>query len=144
VFTKVLDYERKGTEAAEEIVQPVCRGDWEEWGSSVTMNLADQILAIARGFNPSVEFKFYKSYISTTLAGRRSTLLMFRPQRRVLKLSVNLEQSTELDKLCEEAGIEARYDQYWWGYQFDVRPEEFEARRAFFTGLIQRLYASRP
>jgi hypothetical protein len=143
VFTKVLDYERKGTEAAEEIVPQVDRTDWEDWSSSVTMSLADQVLLIAKDCNSKVEFRFYKSYISTTLAGMRSSLLMFRPQKRVLKLSVNLEQSPELDKLCYDAGFDVKYDPYWWGYQFDIRPDDFETHRLFFKDLIQRLYVPR-
>jgi predicted transport protein len=105
------------------------------------MALADQILTIARESNPKIEFNFNKSYITTSLDGKRSNLLMFVPQKKQMKLTVRLKSEPEIDKICEDAGFEANYSTYWGGYQFDLRPDDFEKQRGFFRDLIKRVYA---
>ena len=142
LFTKVLDYERKGTEASEDAFQPVDRTAWEEY-APITMKLADKVLAIVKEFDSTAEFKFNKNYIGTTSNGRRVSSLMLTPQKRALKLAVNLDETPDNDKLCQDAGMPAKYDAYWWGYQFDLVPEEFERLRPFLRNFIGQLYSAR-
>lgn len=139
-FTKVLNLSAQRSDSEVEYTVAT-RKDWESYASPASMGLADQILAIARELNPKIEFNFNKSYITTALDGKRSNLLMFVPQKKQMKLTVRLKSDPEIDKLCEDAGFEANYSTYWAGYQFDIRPDDFDKQRGFFRDLIKRVYA---
>ncbi|SRR6266568_1934979 len=140
LFTKVLDYERKGLEAADEIVQPADRAYWESRGSDATMKAMDRILQIARESNPKIELKYNKGYIGTIVDGSSSTFLTFRPRKKVLNLGAHLPSTPDNDKLCEGAGFEVEYDPRYSKYRFVVLPEDVEKRAAFFRDFIRRSY----
>jgi hypothetical protein len=141
IFTKILDYERKGLET-EEDNQATTRGYWERYAPQTIMAIADQILAIAKELNSGVEFKFNKNYINTTLNGKGSNFIYLQPQKRQMKLWVTLKPAPELDKCCEDAGFDANYNSYYRGYQFDLRPGDVENHRDFFKNFIGSLYAA--
>jgi hypothetical protein len=139
IFTKVLDYERKGLET-EDDYRPTTRKDWEGYAPPTIMDIADKVLMIAKESNSVVEFKYNKNYISTTVDGAGSNLIYLMPQKKQMKLWVSLKSGPELDKLCEEAGFDPIYSSYWRGYQFDLRPGDIENHRSFFKNFIGRLY----
>jgi hypothetical protein len=140
LFTKVLDYERKGLETEEDNQTTPTREDWVRWSATSSMALADQILAIAKELNSGFEFKFNKNYINTTLNGKGKNLIYLLPQKRQTKLWVTLRSEPELDKLCEDEGLEVNYNDYYRGYQFDLRPGDVDSHRDFFKKFIGRLY----
>jgi predicted transport protein len=141
LFTKILDYERKGIEADEDI-QATTREDWIKWSATSTMTIADQILGIARELNPGFEFKYTKSYITTKLQGKGRTFIYLIPQKKQLKMWVTLKSDSALDTLCQDAGIEPNFSSFYGGYQFDLRPEDIESRRDLLKDFIGRLYAA--
>jgi hypothetical protein len=143
LFTNVLDYERKGLEAADEIAQPADRAYWESRASDATMKAMDRILQIARELNPKVEPKYRKGSISTIVGGSSGSFLTFRPRKKILKLGVFLPSAQDNDKLCEDAGFEVEYDPRYSKYRLVVRPEDVEKRAAFFRDFIRRSYEAR-
>lgn len=141
IFTKVLDYERKGMET-EEDSQATTREDWIKWSATSTMAIADQILAITKELNPGFEFKFTRSYITTKLDGKGRNLIYLIPQKKQLKIWVTLKSEPAFDKLCQDAGIDPNYSSFYGGYQFDLRPGDVEIHRDFFKDFLGRLYAA--
>lgn len=141
IFTKILDYEPKGLET-EDGYLATTRRDWEGYAPSAIMAIADQILLIAKESNHAVELKYNKNYISTTLDGTGSNFIYLMPQKKQLKLWVCLKSAPELDKRCEDAGLDPNYSSYWRGYQFDLRPGDVERHRDFLKGFIGSLYAA--
>jgi hypothetical protein len=140
LFTKVLDYERKGLEAADEILQPADRAYWESHSSDATMKAMDKILQIARESNPTIELKYNKGYIGTIVDGSRSNFLTFRPRKKALNLGAYLPSTPDNNKLCEEAGFEFDYDPRYSKYRFVLRPEDVDKHMAFFHDFIRRSY----
>ncbi len=140
IFTKILDYERKGMETDDDS-QTTTREDWIKWSAASTMAIADQILAIAKELNSGFEFKYTKSYITTKLRGAGRTLIYLIPQKKALKMWVTLKSDPTLDKLCQDAGIDPNYSSFYGGYQFDLRPGDVEVHRDFLKDFVGRLYA---
>jgi hypothetical protein len=141
VFTKILDYERKGMET-EEDSQTTTREDWVKWSATSTMAIADQILAITKEFDPGSEFRYTKSYLTIKLQGNGRTCVYLIPQKKQLKIWVTLKSDPALDKLCQDAGIPLIFSSYYGGYQFNLSPGDIEVRRDFLKGFIGRLYAA--
>jgi hypothetical protein len=138
VFTKILDYERKGMETDED-TQITTREDWVKWSPSSTMAIADQILSIAKELNSGFEFNYTKSYITIKLAGKGRNFVYLIPQKKLLKIWVTLKSSIELDTLCQDAGFDPNFSSFYGGYQFELRPGDVESNRDFFKNFIGRL-----
>ncbi|HUA97133.1 MAG TPA: hypothetical protein VMA34_02250 [Terracidiphilus sp.] len=140
LFTKVLDYERKGLEAAGEITQQVTRADWEKYASTETMRLVDKIYEIAKEFDSRIRLTFNKSYITANLGDPHSIGLFMNPQKSQLRLTIRIPESKEIDELCESQGFDPDFSTYWGGYKFAIKPGEFERHSGFFRNLIERVY----
>jgi hypothetical protein len=140
LFTKILDYEHKGLEAANQIAQSADRTYWASRGTEATMKAMDRILEVARESNPTIELKFNKGYIGTIVDGSTSNFLTFHPKKKVLEIGAYLSSTPENDKLCENAGFEVDYDARYSKYRFTVLPEDVEKRAAFFRDFIGRSY----
>jgi predicted transport protein len=139
IFTKILDYERKGMETDEDS-QTTTREDWVKWSATSTMAIADQILAVTKELDSGFEFKYTKSYITTKLEGKGRTFIYLVPQKKQLKIWVTLKSDPALDKLCQDAGIDPNFSSFYGGYQFDLRPGDVEIHRDFLKNFIGRLY----
>jgi hypothetical protein len=142
IFTKILDYERRGIESDEDNSQATTREDWVRWSATSTMAIADQVLSIAKEVDPKFEFRFTKSYITVKLGGKRRTFIYLVPQKKQLKMWVTLKPDNALDKLCQDAGIDPNYSSFYGGYQFDLRPGDLQTHRDFFKDFIGRLYST--
>jgi predicted transport protein len=104
------------------------------------MAIADQILTIAKELSPGFEFRYAKNYITMKLEGKGRTFVYLIPQKKELKIWVTLKAAPELDKLCENEELDVKYNDYYNGYQFDLRPGDVETHRDFFKDFIGRLY----
>ncbi len=140
LFTKVLDYERKGLEATGETTQQATRADWEKYASAEVMQLVDKLFEIAREFEPRVKLTFNQSYITVNLGDPRSIGLFMHPQKKQLRLTIRIPQSNAVDALCEAEGIDTEFSSYWGGYKLAIKPSEFERHSGFFKNLIGRVY----
>ena len=139
LFTKVLDYERKGLEAAEEY-QSADRTYWDSRASEATMGAMDRILHIARESNPSIEPKYNKGYIGILTNGAVNNFLTFGPRKKALRFGVYLPSTPENDKLCQDAGFDVDYDPRYSKYRFILRPEDVESQTTFLRDFISRSY----
>jgi predicted transport protein len=139
IFTKILNYERKGIETDEDN-QTTTREVWIKRSATPTMAIADQILTIAKELSPGFEFRYAKNYITMKLEGKGRTFVYLIPQKKELKIWVTLKAAPELDKLCENEELDVKYNDYYNGYQFDLRPGDVETHRDFFKDFIGRLY----
>ena len=82
VFTRVLDQVSLGLVDEDEDVQEITdRGYWEQRGCPGTVGMADELLEIARTFDPSLELKYNKFYIGINKDGRLPFVL--RPQKEL-------------------------------------------------------------
>ena len=72
VFTTVMDEMVRGLVDEDEDADaaPTDRAYWEERGTKATVNLADQLLEIARECDPSLDMKYNKFYIGLSKDGQ--------------------------------------------------------------------------
>src|SRR6266446_6322360 len=65
IFTKVMDELKRGPDEVD-LPPPTDRDYWEKRGSKTTIQLADELLAIAREIDPSLEPQYNKHYMACT------------------------------------------------------------------------------
>ena len=92
VFTKVLDEYKRGVvdEDEEANAAPTDRPEWEKRGSKETVRLADELLALAKEYDPSLELKYNKFYIGLSKDGQPFNFLSFRPRKSTINVSIKL------------------------------------------------------
>jgi hypothetical protein len=139
IFTRVLDYERKGIELVGEY-QSADRAFWDSRASEATMKAMDRIIHIARESNPSIELKYNKGYVGTLADGSVSNFLTFHPKKKALNLGIYMSSTPENDKLCQDAGFDVDYDPRYSKYRFVLRPDDPDKQLAFFRDFIRRSY----
>ena len=79
VFTTVMDELSRGVVDEDEDAEaaPTDRAYWERRGTRKTVQLADDLLAIAREYEPSVELKYNKFYIGLSRDGVPFNFVLF-------------------------------------------------------------------
>ena len=90
------------------------RAYWEKRGSKATLQLADELLGIAREIDPSLELKYNKFYVGLSKDGQPFNFVLFRPRKSTINVEAKLDETEEMDAKIEQAGIEALdYDARW-------------------------------
>ena len=107
VFTTVLDQQVLGFIDEEEEEREVTdRSYWEKRGSIETVRMADEVLKIVKTFGPEFELKYNKFYIGIAKNGRPHNFVIFRAQKRTLRIEPRLERSDEIETKLDEAGLD--------------------------------------
>jgi predicted transport protein len=74
-------------------------------GSKATVQLADELLGIAREIDPSLEPKYNKHYIGLWKGGQPFNFCAFRPRKSTVNLEVKMPRRetpmNRLDQKCE-------------------------------------------
>ena len=146
IFTKVLDELSRGLVDEDEDAEaaPADRPYWERRGSRATVQIADELLAIAREINPSLELRYNKYYIGLSKGGQPFNFIVFRPRRSTINLEVKLPRAEEIDAKIDAAGIETlEYDVRWGAYRLSLHKEDIAKHRALFKELMQAAYQNR-
>lgn len=91
VFTKVMDELSRGLVDEDEDAEaaPTDRAYWEKRATKATVALADQMLELLRGFDPTLNLKYNKFYIGLEKDGQPYNFVTFRPKKTSLTLSLN-------------------------------------------------------
>ena len=86
IFTKVMDELSRGLVDEDEDAEaaPTDRAHWEKKGTKSTVQLADQLLGIAREIDPSLDLKYNKFYIGLSKAGQPFNFAQFRPRKNTI------------------------------------------------------------
>jgi hypothetical protein len=106
VFTKVTDELSRGLVDEDEDAEaaPTDRAYWEKRGSKRTVQLADQLLTVAREFEPSVELKYNKFYIGLSKEGQPFNFVAFRPKKARLNIEIKIPRDASVDRMMRRAG----------------------------------------
>ncbi|WP_027142931.1 hypothetical protein [Mesorhizobium sp. WSM3626] len=115
LFTTVLNELKRGLidEDEDAASVPADRAYWENgFGSRETVAMADDILKIVHEFQPGLQLKYNKFYIGLAENDRPNNFIYMKPRKRGnLVLGIRLPSSTDVEKLIEDAGLDARgYD----------------------------------
>lgn len=118
VFTKVLDERSLGATDRDEGAEPTDRKYWEEKRASPeTLRVTDNIFAIVKEFDPSLEMKYNKVYIGLARHGVADNFVIFRPTRQFTSFEPRVSPTEEIDKKLEAAGFDVNYDDQWKRYK---------------------------
>lgn len=142
VFTIVLDQMSLGLVDEDEEVQEVTdRAYWESRGSKKTVVMADQVLEIARQFDPSLDLKYNKFYIGLAKEGQPSNFIIFRPKKGFIRLEPRLKSSSETQEKLENAGLDVMdYDGRWGRYRIRLQPGEVEKNKEILSEVVKEAF----
>jgi predicted transport protein len=146
VFTKVMDELSRGMVDEDEDAEaaPTDRAYWEKRGTKATVQLADELLAIAREIDPSLELKYNKFYIGFSKEGQPFNFAIFRPRKSTINFEVKLPRAEEIDTKIDQAGIEAlEYATRWGQYRLSLHKADIAKHRELLKGLMQAAYQNR-
>lgn len=140
VFTTVLSEVTRGVED-DESVDPADRNYWEQRSSKATVAMADQLLDLVHAFAPHLGLKFNKVYIGLGRDGQPSNFVIFRPKKNSLNLEIRLQQSDEVERQIEEAGLDSMEYIRWDGrYRLRLALPDVKKHSAVLKDLMQLAY----
>jgi len=146
VFTTVMDELSRGYIDEDEDAEsaPTDRAYWEKRGSKSTLALADQLLALLKDLDPSLELKYNKFYIGLSKDGQPYNFVSFRPKKNQLNFELKLPQSDALDNKIEEAGLEAlEYNKRWGLYRLRLTKEDIKSKADVLKELARTAHERR-
>ncbi len=146
VFTKVMDELLRGAIDEDEEAEsaPTDRSYWERRGSKQTVQLADELLGIAREFDPSLELKYNKFYIGISKNGQPFNFMALRPRKATINLEIKLARSDDIDAGIDDAGLERlEYYTRWGAYRLSLDQHDIVGKRTILKELIGAAYKNR-
>ena len=146
IFTKVMDELSRGLVDEDEDAQaaPTDRAYWEKRATKATVALADQMLDLLRGFDPTLNLKYNKFYIGLEKDGRPYNFVAFRPKKNRLNFELKLPQTDELDAKIDEAGLDTlEYNKKWGLYNFRLTKDDIKSKSDVLKELSQLAYKRR-
>jgi hypothetical protein len=101
----------------------------------------DGLFEAIKAQDASYELSYKKYFIGLTRSGTPNNFVQFRPKQKFLKLTFRCEQSEELEKQLETAGIELiGYDKKWREYTIRVTPSDYSGSKDLLLQLMRIAY----
>ncbi|MBK9387520.1 MAG: hypothetical protein IPN34_22125 [Planctomycetes bacterium] len=139
-IAKVLDETRLGLVEDDEEVQPVAdRAYWEERAGKPMLAVIDELFALLRKLDSSLEPNYTKPYVGIAQDGRRSTDIIFRPHKSVIHVAVRLEKTEETTAELETSGLDVGdYDLKPGRYRFRLAKGDLEKHRELLSRTFRK------
>jgi hypothetical protein len=124
LFTTVLDQVNLGfVDEDEEVQESTDRMYWEKKATKQTVAMADELLALVRQYDNSLELKFNKFYVGLARDGRPDNFVIFRPKVNWIAVEPRLKESDEIQNQLEAEGCDVMdYDKRWGRYRIRFKP----------------------
>ncbi|MFA6529071.1 MAG: hypothetical protein WCT46_06055 [Candidatus Gracilibacteria bacterium] len=140
-FTTVLNEVSLGLVEEDEIKEVTDRNYWEKRGTPKTVALADELLSMINEFTNGYELKYNKFYIGLAKDGQPDNFVVFRPQKSNTAIEIKLEQTNEIDKLIEDAGLNLMgYDNKWNSYRIKISKQDLIKNKELLMNLLKMSY----
>ncbi|WP_271583671.1 DUF5655 domain-containing protein [Bradyrhizobium sp. CCBAU 45389] len=139
VFTKVIDVLKRGLEEGPP-PPPTDRAYWEHKGSAATVQLADELLKIAKEFDATLQLSYNKHYIGIFQNGQPLNFCRFAPKKNTMNLAIRLERSDEIDSQIEQAGIEKLSHAQDGAYRLSLQKHDVAKHRDYLKALMKAAY----
>lgn len=140
-FTTVLNEVSLGLVEEDEIKEVTDRSYWEKRGTTKTVSLADELVGLINEFTSGYELKYNKFYIGLAKDGQPDNFVIFRPKKSNTTMEIRLEQSTETDKLIEDAGLDLmEYDNKWNRYRIRISKQDLSKNKELIVNLLKMAY----
>lgn len=139
IFTKVLDDTPRGPVDQDEEAEaaPSDRKYWEdERATKDTLHLTDEMFAIVREFDPTLELKYNKFYIGLWRNGRADNFVTFTPRKKWAAIEPRIGRTDEIDAKIKASGLDLSYDNQWGRYRVILDREALKNHRDLIKELI--------
>ncbi len=146
VCTTVMDEFSRGPVDEDEDAEaaPADREYWEKRGTRQTVQLADELMDIAREHDPTLEPKYNKFYIGVSKDGQPFNFVLFRPRKSRINLEMKLPRSDEIDERLQAAGVDTlEYNTRWGKYRLSLSREDVQQHRELLKELMGMAYQDR-
>ena len=145
-FTIVLNETRLGLVEEDEVKEATDRSYWEKRGTPEAVALADKLLGVIKEFDNGYELKYNKFYIGLAKNGQPDNFVIFRTKKtRKSTMELRLEQSDEIDKIIEEAGLDLmEYDSRRNRYQIKISEKDLLENKPLILDLLRRASGRKP
>ena len=145
VFTKVMDEFSRGLVDEDEDAEavPTDRTYWEKRATKETVALADQLLALLRKFDPTLNLKYNKFYIGLARNGQAFNFVSFVPKKNHLLFRLRLTQGDELDRKIDEAGLDPPEYSKGRRYRLRLTEEDIKSKPEILEELSKLAYERR-
>jgi len=142
LFTTVVSQVSFGlVDEDEEVREATDRSYWENRGSKKTVAMADELLEIARQFDPSLELKYNKFYIGLAKQGQPKNFIIFRPKKGFIRFEPRLSNSQETQERLEKSGLDIMdYDIRWGRYRIRLQPGEINKNKDVLAEVIKEAF----
>ncbi len=146
IFTKVMDELSRGLVDEDEDAEaaPTDRAYWEKRATKATVALADQMLELLRGFDPTLNLKYNKFYIGLEKDGQPYNFVTFRPKKNKLNFELKLPKTDELDARIDEADLDTlEYNKRSGLYRLRLTKDDIKSKSDVLRELSQLSYERR-
>ena len=142
LFTKVIDQMPLGLLDEDEETQDVTdRAYWENKASKKTVEMADELLELAKAYNPLLELKYNKFYIGLSENGKPKNFIIFRPKKEFISIEPRLKESSEATERLENFGLNVmNYDNNWERYRVRLKLGEVEKYKEALAEVIKEAF----
>lgn len=140
-FNTVLDEMNLGlVEEDEEVSATADRHYWENTkGTSKTVKIVDEVLAIIADIIPGYELKYNKFYIGLAHNGSTDNFIIFRAKKSFMRMEIRLDHSEELEREMEEKGLDLMdYEKRGGRYRIKLSMNDIKTHREFIAELIRK------
>jgi predicted transport protein len=143
VFTTVMDQQPLGLVEEDEEVQEITdRAFWEtERGTKQTVAMADELFALIKSLDQSLELKYNKFYIGLATNGQPNNFVVFRPRKHGILVDIKMPQSVEVDELFERGGMDDMdYLKRWGIYRVKLSQDEIRKNMDLLRNVFSRAH----
>lgn len=140
VFTKVLDELSRGLVDEDEDAEaaPADRAYWEQRGSKTTVHFADELMAIVRELDGSLEPKYNRYYIGMSKNGSRFNFVRLCPLKSTVTHAFKSCRVGDIDGQINAAGVDTlEYDNRSGAYRLSLDKEDIQTKKPVLRELIK-------
>lgn len=137
IFTTVVDELSRGLVEEDEAAPPTDRAYWEAKFGKPKIAMADELLEMAREFDPALKLKYNKFYIGLSKDDRAFNFVTFVPQKTSFLFEPRIPQSDDLDKKFSEQGLDTSYDKLWHRYDARLGHDDVKKHRQFLREMMR-------
>lgn len=146
VFTTVVDELVRGLvdEDEDAAAAPTDRAYWERRANKSTVTMADELLAIVKGFDSSLDLKYNKFYIGLSKDGQAYNFVTFKPKKSHFNLEIKLPATDDIQSMIDDSGIETlEYNKRYNLYRLRLTKDQLKKQTGVLRDLIGLAYERR-
>ena len=137
-FTKIFDKVQLGIPDETEAAEPVNRTYWEKKSSAQFLKLTDQLIAVIKEVEPTVEPNYNKHYIGLTKNDIAVNFCIFKVRRSFVQMRFYVERDDEIIQKLEAVGMDVEYHNKWNNLQIKLSKYPSEEQKSLIVSLIEQ------